>query len=90
MTPAPKVPVVEVPGEGLLAYLGKPVTLFCANYFYTGVLLGVNDTCVKLGNAHLIYETGPFTTKGWADAQKLPGDEWYVQTVAIESFGGVK
>lgn len=34
--------VVEVSGEGLEALMGKKVTLFCANYFYSGKLVGVN------------------------------------------------
>lgn len=83
---ASKATVVEVANEGLIAYLDKTVTLFCANYIYTGVLEGVNDTCVKLSNAHIVYETGELTSKAWKDAQSL-GNEWYVQLSAIESFG---
>lgn len=78
--------VVEVANEGLIAYLDKTVTLFCANYIYTGVLEGVNDTCVKLSNAYIVYETGELTASEWKDAQSL-GGEWYVQLSAVESFG---
>lgn len=84
---APKVDVVEVPNEGLVALLGKEVMVFCANYIYAGTLDGVNSTCIKLTNAKIVYETGPFTSKGYKDAQALPGGEWYIQTGAIESFG---
>lgn len=81
--------VNEVQGEGLDKLLGKRVTLFCMNYIYTGTLTGVNDTCVLLTDAAIVYETGGFDEKNWKDAQKLPHD-WYVQTAAIESFGKLK
>lgn len=81
--------VNEVQGEGLEKLLGERVTLFCMNYIYTGVLTGVNETCVLLTDAAIVYETGAFTEKDWKDAQKLPHD-WYVQTASIESFGRLK
>lgn len=81
--------VIEVEGEGLLALIDQRVTLFCAAYIYTGKLVGVNDTCVKIEDAAIVYETGSFTDKSWKDAQKLPHD-WYVQTGMIESFGVLK
>ncbi len=81
-----KVLVTEKENEGLIAHLGKKVTLFCMNYIYHGELEGINDTCVKLKNAYLVYETGAFQDSGFKDAQKL-ADVWYVQTAAIESFG---
>jgi hypothetical protein len=81
--------VQEVEGEGLDKLLGERVTLFCANYIYTGVLAGVNETCVLLTSAAIVYETGPLNDKKWKDAQDLP-EEWYVQTSAIESFGKLK
>ena len=81
--------VQEVGGEGLDKLLGERVTLFCANYIYTGVLTGVNDTCVLLTDAGVVYETGEFSSKTWKDCQKLP-DDWYVQRDAIESFGKLK
>ncbi len=82
--------VEQVEGEGLDKFLGEPITLFCANYIYTGKLTGVNDSCVLLTDAAIVYETGSFTEKGWKDSQPLPGGEWYVQLSAIESFGRVK
>jgi len=82
--------VVEVTGEGLDSLIGKKVTLFCANYFYTGKLVGVNQTCVKLEDPAIVYQTGPFTEAAYADAQSLCVKVWYVQTSAIESFGVLK
>ena len=81
--------VNEVQGEGLEKLLGERVTLFCMNYIYTGTLTGVNETCVLLTDAAIVYETGAFTERDWKDAQKLPHD-WYVQTASIESFGKMK
>lgn len=81
--------IIEESGEGLLKLLGSRVTLFCLNYIYTGNLIGVNDDCVLLSKAAIVYETGPFNTPDWKDAQALPNDH-YIQKSAIESFGIVK
>ena len=81
--------ITEVEGEGLISLLGETVTLFCAVYIYTGKLVGVNDTCVLLEDAKIVYETGAFHEKNWKDAQALP-NKWYVQTSMIESFGILK
>ena len=81
--------VTEVTGEGLEKLLGERVTLYCMNYIYTGVLSGVNEKCVLLTEAAIVFETGPLDNKKWQDAQSLPGD-WYVSTSSIESFGILK
>lgn len=78
--------IVEVSEEGLEGLLGEVVTLMCFNYFYTGKLVGVNKSCVKLEDPSIVYETGSWDSKDWSDAQKLPGD-CYVQVEAIEAFG---
>ncbi len=79
------VTVTEVAGEGMEGLLGEVVTLFCVNYIYTGRLEGVNATCIKLAEAAIVYETGPFTEPTWKDAQRLP-NAVYIQTASIESF----
>jgi len=84
-----KVLVETKDGEGLEALMGQRITLFCMNYIYTGKLIGVNATCVKLTDAAVVYETGSLGDKSWKDAQSLPRD-WYVSTGAIESFGILK
>ena len=78
--------VETVEGEGLEKFLGEKVLLMCGCYFYAGVLAGVNDTCVLLKDAAIVYETGPWTDRVYKDVQKV-ADEWYVQTAMIESFG---
>ncbi len=82
------VEVVEVEDEGLVSLLGETVTIFC-NYFYTGKLVGVNDTCILLENPSIIYETGDWSSATWSDSQKLPNDI-YIQMSSIESFGVMK
>ena len=77
------VQVTEVENEGLEGLMGSRVTLFCANYIYTGNLTGVNDRFVKLEEAAIVYETGPFQDPGWKDAQSLP-KPCYVMLSAIE------
>ncbi len=81
--------IEEVDNEGLILLLGKTVTLFCVNYIYSGKLVGVNKTCIKLSDAKVVYETGAFSDKNWKDAQALPND-WYVKRATIESFGLLK
>ena len=84
-----KVLVNEVEKEGFMAFMGKRITLFCAVYIYTGKLVGVNETCIKLEDPSIVYETGDFKTKTWKDAQSLP-NEIYVQTAMVEAFGEIK
>jgi len=80
------VQVQEVEGEGLEGLLGEQVLLFAMNYIYTGTLSGVNDKFVKLDNARIVYETGPFNENNFKDAQILPHAQ-YVMLTSIESFG---
>lgn len=81
------VEVTEVNGEGLESLLGQRVMIFCVNYIYSGVLAGVDSTCVLLEQPSIVYETGPFTEPGYKDSQRLHADKWYLQRGAIESFG---
>lgn len=84
------VETIEVEGEGLEGLLGKKITLFCANYFYTGKLIGVNKSCVLLEDPAIVYETGDFSNKEYTNCQPLHVKVWYVQNEAIESFGELK
>ena len=81
--------IVDVEGEGFMALLGERVTLFCMNYFYTGILTGVNKEDLLLTNPSIVYETGSFSEKAWKDAQPLPGPI-YVRISAIEAYGIIK
>lgn len=81
------VQVTEVDGEGLVALLGKRVLLMCAGYFYEGLLIGVNESFVKIEDPSIVYSTGKWSDKSYEDIQKLHAKEWYVQRGLIESFG---
>jgi len=82
---AKKVDVIEVEGEGLIGLLGQRVLIMCTNYFYEGILAGVNDTCCMLSDAGIVYSTGDWDKPGWGDRQAVLGDH-YVMLQAIESF----
>lgn len=81
------IQVTEVEGEGMEALLGQKVTFFCLNYIYHGELIGVNTHDILLKDAYIVYSTGDFSAKGFADAQKLNGGEWRLRTATIESYG---
>ena len=83
------VQVENVEAEGLMALMGQRVTLFCMNYIYTGLLAGVDDSCVCLEDAGIVFETGDFSHKDWKDYQKLPNSV-YVQLSAVEAFTVLK
>jgi len=76
--------------EGLESLMNQDITLFCMNYIYTGKLVGINDTQVKLDDAKIVYETGSFSEKEWSDAQSLPNGTWYVRLATVESYGILK
>jgi hypothetical protein len=81
------VTVQNVEGEGLVALLGKRVFLMCNNYFYTGVLEGVNTNCVLLSEAGIVYETGYPNAPAYKDEQRFPADrKVYVSISFIEAF----
>lgn len=86
---APAIQVIEVANEGFDALLSKSVTLFCANYIYTGTLVGNNAEFVTLSDASIVYETGPFLDPKWKDAQPLP-NAVYIQKASIEAFTVLK
>jgi hypothetical protein len=77
--------LVEIPEEGLEGLLGKHITLICTRYIYSGVLEGVNDFCILLKDAEIVYETGAWSAKQWSGAEKVPSP-FYVTRQSIESF----
>lgn len=73
--------------EGLNKFLNKRILILSAGYFYEGILVGIDDACVKINDAHIVYETGKWSDVNYRDRQKLHTDSWYVQVGLIESFG---
>lgn len=62
---------IEDTGDGLESLLGQRVEVWCANYIYGGVLVGVSGTFLKLDPASVVYVTGPLDATEWKDAQRL-------------------
>ena len=77
--------IEEVDGEGLDGLMGEHITFYCLNYIYTGKLVGINDSFVKLKDAGIVYETGPHGEKEWKDFQPLPHPV-YVMLRCVESY----
>jgi len=71
--------------KDLISLMGQRITVWCMNYIYTGKLTEVNADCIRLENAAVVYETGPFNEKEWRDAQALPNPV-YVMLTAVESY----
>ena len=76
--------------SGLESLLGEGVLIMCANFFYTGKLVGVNETFVELESPQIVYETGAWDAKGYQDAQPLHTKTFFVCRNAIEAFGVTK
>lgn len=84
------IKLIEDKQDGLVSLMGKRVLLMCAGYFYEGKLVGMNDQCVKLEDPGIVYSTGTWTDKNYADRQALHSDVWFVSLGLIESFGPSK
>lgn len=82
--------VEETEDDGFSPLMGEIITLLCANYFYTGKLVGVNAEFVELEDPAIVYETGEWTKATWADAQALGCKTLRVRTQAIEAYGKLK
>jgi hypothetical protein len=83
---APPVAVIEVEGEGAISLLGEYVEIRCGNYHYAGKLVGVNDLCVELEEAHTIFSSGSYTTKKYEDVQPHVESKLLVYFNFIESL----
>jgi hypothetical protein len=79
--------LVEDANEGMESLLGETVTIFCANYFYTGKLSGVNDDCIKIDEPEIVYDTGSWSKKAYENTERMVAlDSLYIQKNAIEAF----
>ena len=79
--------VVEEEG-GFIPLLGKKVFVQCMNYNYSGILSGVNTTCIELNDAAVVFETGSYAEmhKKMKVEEAIVKKRLYIQTGAIESF----
>lgn len=75
--------VVDNSEDGLESLLGENVMVFSLNYIYAGVLSGIDEDCLKLDGACIVYETGKLDKSGFQDAQALARSA-YVQRRCVE------
>jgi hypothetical protein len=85
-----KTIIMETEGEGLTKLMGRKVLLLCANYFYAGVLSGVDAEQVKLTDPSIVYETGEWSAVAWKDSQNMGIAELFVRLSAVEAYGEAK
>ncbi len=80
--------IVEVEDKGGFEELiGDRITVFCCRYIYQGVLVEDGNDYLKLKDAGIIYETGPFDKKEIEDYQSLCVKEYFILKGSIESYG---
>lgn len=80
--------VVETENDGLEKLLGEYVELYCLNYIYCGLLIGVNENDVCLGECQIVYETGKLDDhSAYKFAESFNQEERFIQKAHIESYG---
>jgi hypothetical protein len=72
--------------DGLIVLLGKRVFFHCVNYNYIGKLVGVNTTSIKLEEARVVFETGPYSSSTMKISEPTHKNLAFIQISAIESF----
>ena len=82
--------MIEEDEEGFISLIGKNILIVTSEYFYGGILEGVNDTCVKLRDTSIVYSSGSWSDTMTKDTKRFKADFWYVQRCLIESFGLAK
>jgi len=82
--------IEETDDDGFSPLLGEVVTLLCANYFYTGKLVGAHSDFVELEDPAIVYETGEWSARAYTDVQALGCKTLRVRTAAIEAYGKLK
>ena len=82
--------VKRVSRRSFREYIGTVITVYCANYIYTGKLVEIDPLYLVLDNSGVVYETGPYSEPEWRDVQMIPKGRWNVMLNSIESFGILK
>lgn len=82
--------IIEDTTEGLIKLMGRVVTIYCDSWIYSGELIGVNEDCILLDKAKIVYDTGSHKDKNWSLAEDIPSGKWYIMKNKIESFGVLK
>ena len=66
--------------------VGREVYVCCTGYAYAGVLETVGVRSITIREPSIVYETGPWTSTKWHDAQRLPTARAVVMVAQIESI----
>lgn len=67
-----KTVAATVVSDHLTSMVGREVYVSCTSYAYSGTLLSVTADTVEVDCPSIVYETGPWNSPAWKDAQSLP------------------
>ncbi len=73
--------------SGFTQLIGKTITVFCCRYIYHGKLIEEGEDFIKLQKPSIVFDTGDFEKKEFANIQSLQVETWNVSKQSIESFG---
>jgi hypothetical protein len=80
---------VVLGADHLTAMVGREVYVSCTSYAYSGVLLGVTPQTIEVDCPSIVYETGPWNSPVWKDAQSLPTNTVVIFKSQIEGIFAV-
>jgi len=72
--------------DGLEKFLGEHIQLWCINYIYAGLLVGVNENDCVLSHPYVVYETGKLTEEKFKFAESFGVQELFVRISSIEAY----
>ena len=58
----------------LPSLIDERVLVYGVNYFYTGILVAIDDFNIELEDVSIVYDTGDHDADNFADSQKLKGN----------------
>lgn len=73
--------------SGYSQLIGETITVYTCRYIYHGKLIEEGEDYIKLLNPAIIYETGSYEDKNFADKQSLHTETWNIAKQSVESFG---
>lgn len=62
--------------------VGQYVYVACGNYAYAGKLGAMDGGFVRIDDATVVYETGPWSSARWMTEEKLPTKSGVIVNVA--------
>ena len=75
--------------DHLTSMVGHEVYISCTSYAYSGTLLGVTAETIEIDCPSIVYETGPWNSPTWKDAQSLPTNTVVIFKSQIEGIFAV-